>query len=765
MNLLAEGLAALERGWILIRLSPPDDSKGSPGKRPIDDAWQNSPQPSTDTLKRWVKRGYNLGLVTCREPDPIVVVDVDQSELPPWLPPTRLVRTGSGKWHAYYSGIAPGSNEKQLPGTTVAGQIRGIGGQVVFVGSTHASGGVYQWANDLPIAPFAEYLRAVSELPPPTALDWSHPPLNPRYASRALSDELARVSSATEGARNSTLFKAAAALSELVNGGVLDDMSTREALYAAARATGLDEKEITTTMRSAWRTTRGKARGPKARATPIPDHAPDILHPDVLVPGAHCTSSGEYIEATPESFATQAINAQPPYTLFKRGGVVGVIEDGAFLPLTNDGIRIFARAKPCQWRRIKDEQAADGWSHVKQYVPLSKEHAGLIIARSTSHPNVSAIRLITRVPLFLGPKKITVPGWNPGGVWLESPPPTAKPVDPVALFDDILGDFPWQDRADMENYIGGVLSVIVRPWIDGNVPMHFVSSTIERTGKTLLAEQILGGITLGRPTPAMQFAGSDEERDKRILAVLLRGIPVVHLDNLTHWMDSAALASLLTASVYTGRILGQSLMAEVENLSCFWATGNNVNATGEIAKRSIPIRLVPPDAEPHMRSSFRHPDIAAYVRERQPIIVATLLDMVERWIAAGEPDCGVTIGGFRSWCRIVGGAMHYAGFRSWMANYRAWTGATDVEGTDLERFVVDWAERAVGPQKPSELRLRASEMGLFERTLGKAATDRGMDTAFAAMLRRNLNRVIAGQRIVERVDRKGRLYALEAIVT
>jgi hypothetical protein len=72
------------------------------------------------------------------------------------------------------------------------------------------------------------------------------------YALRAFEAEVREVRNATKGTRNQTIFKAGCNLFELVKAGLLDKTAVSDALAAAARATGLDDKEIEATLSSAW---------------------------------------------------------------------------------------------------------------------------------------------------------------------------------------------------------------------------------------------------------------------------------------------------------------------------------------------------------------------------------------------------------------------------------------------------------------------------------------------------------------------------------
>ncbi len=94
-----------------------------------------------------------------------------------------------------------------------------------------------------------------------------------RYGLAALSDEAATIRNAPEGERNATLNTAAFSIAQLVAGGEIDGPQAWEQLAAAARHTGLDEREITKTLGSAF---KGGTQNP--RGAPAP-HVVTLPHP------------------------------------------------------------------------------------------------------------------------------------------------------------------------------------------------------------------------------------------------------------------------------------------------------------------------------------------------------------------------------------------------------------------------------------------------------------------------------------------------------
>lgn len=99
---------------------------------------------------------------------------------------------------------------------------------------------------------FLDNIEDKTPPPPPRANGPRVAPSEP-YAAKALQNELRAVATAAEGTRNQTLCSAAFSLRGLINANALDEASTVDQLTDAARAVGLDEREIERTIQSGFR--------------------------------------------------------------------------------------------------------------------------------------------------------------------------------------------------------------------------------------------------------------------------------------------------------------------------------------------------------------------------------------------------------------------------------------------------------------------------------------------------------------------------------
>ena len=724
------------------------------GKRPTLKGWQQRPRETLEEALAWAER-QNVGLRT-GQASGIVVIDVDPegdvAHLA--LPPTITVNTGRpGAQHFYFRSAVPVGNSVGKLADHV--DVRGDGGQVVYPGSVHPDTGQrYEWADgrapwhveiaDLP-SHVIDLLRASDKPERPAPKTPRTPTEAPdtktnHYATMAMKLELAAVCSAGNGTRNETLNKAAFSLGTLIGGGYLDRAEVEAALRGAAESVGLTGREAVATIRSGIEAGIRKPR--RIELKPVPGR-PRSKGDYLLVPGAHKDDQDRYIEQSNATFADAVLQELPEDTIYRKdfipGEILGTPGKRKWLELAPDRMRLVVdtHTRLGKWVTHRQTQA-----QVMVYQACSKDAAGVVIAQARSRPHVRELVLMVEYPIY-GPGFVRLrPGWRDGLYYDE--PEDLRGLIPETdcevihnVLHDLLVDFPFKTHADRQNFFGLLLTPIVGPALDGNRPMHLVNSPLERTGKSKLVNEVLGGVLIGREAPSMQITEREEEREKRILSMLLQGETLMHLDNLPHWIDSQSLSSLLTARIFGGRVLGFSRAVNLPNNLTVVGTGNNVQASGEIAKRIVPIMIEPTSAHPESRTDFQHPDIRAYVRQRRHTVLECLLGLVENWIAAGKPRHPNRLGGFENWSETIGGILRVNGLRKWRTNESEWRAAADPNSQEMEAFVKAWHEAFKGEEVDSgRLRDLAQQNELFGYIFAKRS-EKAVSVAFGRMLQRH----------------------------
>lgn len=292
------------------------------------------------------------------------------------------------------------------------------------------------------------------------------------------------------------------------------------------------------------------------------------------------------------------------------------------------------------------------------------------------------------------------------GMFLNLPPnlrglsvPEAPSHDEVKaaieVWDDVVADFPFVDRADRANALAFALTPFVRGLLDDVSPLNFVTATTRGSGKGLLVNVLTIPAT-GRDIRCVTMPWrNDEEVDKRLIGLLHDGIQQVHFDNVEGKLDSPVLASFTTALEYGGRILGSTNSGSWPQRVVAHISGNNVMLGGDIPRRVVPIRLAPNTERPDLRpaETFRHPNLIRWLKSHRREVVLSLLTLVQNWIHQGMKICTTTMGSFEKWAQSIGGILEAAGYEGFLENRDDLLEATDMDTSGWHSLVEVWWER------------------------------------------------------------------------
>jgi hypothetical protein len=260
----------------------------------------------------------------------------------------------------------------------------------------------------------------------------------------------------------------------------------------------------------------------------------------------------------------------------------------------------------------------------------------------------------------------------------------------IDAVDDVIGEFPFVDDSSKENAIGAMVTPICRPAIDGPTPLEIIDATDAGSGKTLLTE-IISIAATGRPGSLFSAPAEEEEWRKALTSIVLQGCPVVVIDNVTRRLDSAALCKVLTLTetVHGDRLLGTNQTASAPVLSCWLATGNNIQLGGDMPRRCVWVRMDPKCARPFQRKGFRHENLKAWTVRNRSQLICALLTLARAWFSAGKPLPKLTpLGSFEEWSVIVGGILQHAGFKYFLANSDKLYSQSDSESEEWEAFLL-----------------------------------------------------------------------------
>lgn len=257
------------------------------------------------------------------------------------------------------------------------------------------------------------------------------------------------------------------------------------------------------------------------------------------------------------------------------------------------------------------------------------------------------------------------------------------------ILTELLGDFPFVSDAERAHALCLVVQPFVRDLVTGPTPLFLIEAPTPGTGKTLVAHAAAWA-ALGSQAPTMTEGRDEDEWRKRITAVLRKSPVAVLIDNLREPLDSAALSSALTSEVWEDRRLGHSETLTLPNRATWIATGNNPQLSGELARRTVRIRVDAQLEHPEDRGTFRHPDLLGWAKEHRGELVWAALTLARAWVVAGRPKPPGGLGSFESWAHVMGGICHVAEVPGFLGNLKDHRQNAGTEHDDMGAFLQEW---------------------------------------------------------------------------
>ncbi len=226
------------------------------------------------------------------------------------------------------------------------------------------------------------------------------------------------------------------------------------------------------------------------------------------------------------------------------------------------------------------------------------------------------------------------------------------------LTDDFLGDVS-TDFAGKCILIAAALTVIQRALLPER-PAFFVTAGRRGGGKTTTLIMLLMAVTGVRPSAAA-WSSNEEERRKALLAYLMEALPAIVWDNIVRGTQISCphIEKSCTSAFYSDRRLGVSEMVAVAASAIHFFTGNNIGPRGDLASRSLQVRLEIDRADPENRE-FRHQDPIGWTEANRGKILHALYTILlgNPVLAPGSNVAPQTR--FKAWWRLVGSAVENA---------------------------------------------------------------------------------------------------------
>lgn len=294
----------------------------------------------------------------------------------------------------------------------------------------------------------------------------------------------------------------------------------------------------------------------------------------------------------------------------------------------------------------------------------------IALAALDEAPNLRQLRGVTHTPMVRRDGTILgTPGYDDATGFLYLPtvdvasvperPTTQQTAEAVTFVRGLFAEFTWAGEHDEANYLGLLLTPLLRELCPGPYKMGAVMARQPGSGKSLLMRvlrELHGGVFRS------EMPSDDAELEKAIVSILTATTsPVVTFDNVTGILRSSRLAGLLTARTYSGRVLGSTNNVDMVNDRLWTITGNNLALGGDLVRRTLWVTIDPRVPNPEQRTGFTIPDLPGYVVEHRGAILHALLVLVRAWITAGSPLELRSSDDYARWSGVVRGILRNAG--------------------------------------------------------------------------------------------------------
>jgi hypothetical protein len=199
--------------------------------------------------------------------------------------------------------------------------------------------------------------------------------------------------------------------------------------------------------------------------------------------------------------------------------------------------------------------------------------------------------------------------------------------------------------------LAAIFTALERPSL-AVAPMFVIRSSMPGTGKGLIVRTLVRLAFDTSPVIAT-WGGSSEEFEKRLGALLLQAPGALSIDNANGMqVKGDLLEAILTEGSANIRPLGVSETVRVYNRSFITLTGNNPIITGDMARRTLPIDILPRSADPERDRYGFNP--AEYVQRRRSVFLRAAFIVMRAWRLAGMPRQRLhAVGSFEEWSRKV----------------------------------------------------------------------------------------------------------------
>jgi hypothetical protein len=228
------------------------------------------------------------------------------------------------------------------------------------------------------------------------------------------------------------------------------------------------------------------------------------------------------------------------------------------------------------------------------------------------------------------------------------------------LTDQWLADVA-ADYAGKATIIAAAMTILERALLPER-PVFFVTAGHRGGGKTTTLKMIIMAAA-GLQASAAAWSSDPEERWKALFSYLDLGLEYLIWDNIPKGstISCPSIEKACTIEFYTDRVLGVTGTKTVATYTVQFFTGNNIAPRGDLASRSLMVRLSVDRVDPENRA-FKHPDPVEWTNDHRGEILSSLYTILlgnprrrQKKSARGpEPTR------FKVWWDVIGSAVEFA---------------------------------------------------------------------------------------------------------
>ncbi len=359
-----------------------------------------------------------------------------------------------------------------------------------------------------------------------------------------------------------------------------------------------------------------------------------------------------------------------------------------------------------------------------EYKPLPAIYANTWLNHYYERARLPKVTLYTRNPVYSSDWRLIGPGFDrQSGIYYAGAP--VAPVAGTKHLDTLLRGFCFKSPGDRTNYLGILLTAILMPRFIGSKPAALFNGNQPGLGKSILA-QTIAVLRDGHTTETASYNPNDEELEKRLGAIVRRGVTTIIIDNAkcrgrNARIESDCLERSITDPILSYRLLGHSDSIRAENSHIFCITANSPDVSRDLFTRSVVINLHY-EGDPTKRS-FPIADPEHYAVEHRPVLLGELIGMIERWKALGMP-LATAHSRFnkRDWGKIVGGILGANDEPDFLANTEEAAAGLDDTRREFAELVSVMVEHPQGNWTAADMSELAHSHSILSDQLGDGST-------------------------------------------